>query len=204
MHQSSRIIGSHNLPLSPKTALHKVMYPALQKSHHNSWEQYSPPNEYTRRNVNSNPTYSSSGYQIMAPVHSFPESRSTQGISEIPKDYLDQSEVLKYLAKELNHQNYNPDPPLPEYPQQIIDSKDHQMIFGSAARRARGLGVMNAKSKSADRLSVSRSHPDLRHGKLYHSEDNNAILHPMPRFVCFFSPPFLVAYYYVNFNHSAA
>lgn len=188
IHQNSRILGPQNVPLSPKTALHKVMYPALQKSpNHNSWEHYSSANEYTRRNVNSNPTtFSPSGsYHIMAPVHSFPESHTAQGITEIPKDYLDQSEVLKYLAKELNHQNYMPDvksyPPLPEYPKQAVDSnKDHQMIFGSAARR-RGLGIMNAKSKSAERLSVSRSHPDLRHGKLYHSEDNNAISHPMQR-----------------------
>lgn len=189
IHQNSRIYSSPNVPLSPKTTLHKVMYPPLQKSNHNSWEHYSPPNEYTRKNVNANPTtYSPSGsYHIMAPVNSFPESHMKQGITEIPKDYLDQSEILKYLAKELNHQNYVPEnnnyPPLPEYPKQAVDNnKDHQMIFGSAARR-RGLGIMNAKSKSAERLSVSRSHPDLRNGKLYHSEDNSTITHQIQRYV---------------------
>jgi angiomotin like 1 len=188
MHPNTRIINSKNVPLSPKTSLHKVMYPTLQKSpNHNSWEHYSSPNEFTRQNVHSNlPAYSTSGsYHLMPVLHSFPESHSTQGITEIPKDYLDQSEVLKHLAKELNHQNFHSDPnypPLPEYPKQAIDN-NNQIIFGSPARR-RGLG-MNAKSKSVERLSVSRSHPDLCHGKLYHSEDNSAISHYLRRFVYF-------------------
>lgn len=183
MHQNSRLNSSPNISHSQQTSLHKMVYPMRQKSpNHNSWEQYSLPNEYSR-NINQAPVaYPSGSYHLMSPVNSYQDPRSTQGITEIPKDYLDQSEILKYLAKDLNHQNYRPElqnyPPLPEYPKQVLDcNKDQQMIFGSAVRR-RGVGMMNTKSKSADRLSVSRSHPDLRQGKLYHSEDNT---HPMQR-----------------------
>lgn len=188
MNQNSRITSSPNVPLSPKSSLHKLIYPSLQKSpNHNSWEQCSLPNEYSR-NINPNsPAFPTSGsYHIVSTVNSYPEHHSTPGITEIPKDYLDQSEVLKYLTKDMNHQNFLTDinnyPPLPEYPKQTIDNnnKENQMIFGSAVRR-RGLGIMNAKSKSADRLSVSRSHPDLSHGKLYHSEGNCMSHLPMQR-----------------------
>ncbi|XP_035214194.1 angiomotin-like isoform X2 [Stegodyphus dumicola] len=183
MHQSPHK-SSPTVPLSPKTSIRKARFQkpgshsGLQKTPlHGSWEQqYIPSNDYSH--INQTPVFSTPGSYLMSPMN-YSENQSVQGIGEIPKDYLDQSEVLKYLAKELNHQNFMAEignfPPLPDYPKQVPDFvKDHhQVILGSAARR-RGISMMNAKSKSADRLSVSRSHPDLSHGKLYQSEDNSA------------------------------
>ncbi|CAL1272273.1 unnamed protein product [Larinioides sclopetarius] len=169
--------NSPPVPLSPKSSGRRPMYSGLQKtSMHAQWEQYTSNNDHSPNKNQGLPAYSSGPYHFLSPTNSYQESHPVQGITEIPKDYLDQSEVLKYLAKELNHQNVltemNNYPPAPEYSKQM---SDHRQI--SNARR-RGYGVLNSRSKSADRLSVSRSHPDLSHTKNFHSEDNSAKLSP--------------------------
>ncbi|XP_054712267.1 LOW QUALITY PROTEIN: angiomotin-like [Uloborus diversus] len=170
---------SSGLQSSPKNSISNTFYNGIQKSPMNTWDQH--PNEYSMNaNQNISSFHSPPGsYHLMSNMNSYPESHPAQGITEIPKDYLDQSEVLKYLAKELNHQNYLTDisnySPVPDYSKIQSDYvKDHtQMFLGNSPRR-RGLGMTNMKSKSAERLSVSRSHPDLSHVKHYHSEDNSA------------------------------
>ncbi|GBM38613.1 Angiomotin [Araneus ventricosus] len=169
--------SSPPVPLSPKSSSRRPMYSGLQKSPmHGQWEQYTSNNDHSPNKNQGLPAYSSGPYHFLSPTNSYQESHPVQGITEIPKDYLDQSEVLKYLAKELNHQNVLSEmsnyPPAPEYSKQM---SDHRQI--SNARR-RGYGVLNSRSKSADRLSVSRSHPDLSHTKNFHSEDNSAKLSP--------------------------
>ncbi|GFT16926.1 angiomotin [Nephila pilipes] len=165
--------NSPPVPLSPKSSSRRQMYTGLLKtSMHNQWEQYSSPTDYSNKNQVS-PTYSNGPCYYMSPTNSYHhEGYPVQGVTENHKDYLDQSEVLKYLCKELNHpsiltelNNYRP---APEY-----SKLDHRQM--SNVRR-RGYGVLNSRSKSADRLSVSRSHPDLSHTKHFHSEDNSAKL----------------------------
>ncbi|GIY39897.1 hypothetical protein CDAR_503002 [Caerostris darwini] len=175
MHHIPR--NSPPVPLSPKSSNRKPMYSGLQKMpmHNSQWEQYSPNNEYSPIK-NQNSGYSLGPYHYLSQTNPYSDSQSGQGITEIPKDYLDQSEVLKYLAKELNNQNFltemNNYPPTPEYSKQITDyGREHRP---ASNLRRRGYGVLNSRSKSADRLSLSQSHPDLSHTKNFHSEDNSA------------------------------
>lgn len=169
--------SSPPIPLSPKSSPRRPMYAGLLKTPmHNQWEQYSSPNDYSNKNQVSS-AYSNSPSYYMSPTNPcHQEGYSVQGVPEISKDYLNQSEVLKYLAKELNHpgilteiSNYRPPPE--------FSKPDHHRQIMSNVRR-RGYGVLNSRSKSADRLSVSRSHPDLSHTKHFHSEDNSAKLSP--------------------------
>ncbi|GFQ91813.1 angiomotin [Trichonephila clavata] len=166
--------SSPPIPLSPKSS-RRPMYAGLLKTPvHNQWEQYSSTNDYSNKNQVSS-AYSNGPCYYMSPTNPcHQEGYTVQGVTEIPKDYLNQSEVLKYLAKDLNHgvlteiSNYRP---APEY-----SKPEHRQITSNVRRR--GYGVLNSRSKSADRLSVSRSHPDLSRTKHFHSEDNSAKLSP--------------------------
>ncbi|GFY74183.1 angiomotin [Trichonephila inaurata madagascariensis] len=164
--------SSPPIPLSPKSS-RRPMYAGLLKTPvHNQWEQYSSANDYSNKNQVS--SYSNGPCYYMSPTNPcHQEGYSVQGVTEIPKDYLNQSEILKYLAKDLNHpgvlteiSNYRP---APDY-----SKPEHRQITSNVRRR--GYGVLNSRSKSADRLSVSRSHPDLSRTKHFHSEDNSAKL----------------------------
>ncbi|XP_015917379.1 angiomotin isoform X2 [Parasteatoda tepidariorum] len=170
--------NSPPVPLSPKSSPRRQMLPGYHNpQHRNAWEQYShlPANEYSMVGRQT-PIYSSPNQNHPMPPSNYLEPQSVPGLTEIPKDYLDQSEVLKYLAKELNHQNRVIEnyPPPQDY-SNLDFAKDPQIILGSAIRR-RGYGMLGSKSKSAERLTVTRSHPDLSHTKHFHSEDNSAKL----------------------------
>ncbi|PRD33726.1 UNVERIFIED_CONTAM: Amotl1 [Trichonephila clavipes] len=165
--------SSPPIPLSPKSS-RRPMYAGLLKTPvHSQWEQYSSANDYSNKNQVSS-SYSNGPCYYMSPTNPcHQEGYSVQGVTEIPKDYLNQSEILKYLAKDINHpgvlteiSNYRP---TPEF------SRPELRQITSNVRR-RGYGVLNSRSKSADRLSVSRSHPDLSRTKHFHSEDNSAKL----------------------------
>ncbi|KAG8194505.1 hypothetical protein JTE90_013258 [Oedothorax gibbosus] len=157
----------NSTPVSHQSPVRSPMYSGLPKPPmHSNWEQYSQANEYPNQTPPMFPTPS--------PYLPYSDPHSVQGVTEIPEDYLDQSEVLKYLAKEFNHQNILTEFGnfRPEYSPQVEDHR--QVILGNARRR--GYGMLNARSKSADRLTVTRSHPDLSRSKHYHSEDNSAKL----------------------------
>ncbi|XP_022248541.1 uncharacterized protein LOC106465007 [Limulus polyphemus] len=158
-----------SVPLSPKnsscqisypTYLHNMQVPGSPKQYHNPFPGNSPTSSITTTsmytNVHASPHGSQSIYEL--PV---------QELTEIPKHYLDQSEVLKHLAKEVHHQqvplNLCNLPPPPQYSkwnmrnmQEVIDSE----ISSLGLPPTRG-GTIS--EKPGDRISISRSHPDLTH-----------------------------------------
>lgn len=180
MHNSSSISkGLGMMPPSPKASNRRAIFSGLHKPPiHSSLHQTSANDVSSRDNLsssNSNMFYSVSS---LCSVREHP----VQEITDIPKHYLDQSEVLKHLAKEMNHHHSPLDlasvPPPPEYPRwhmPDIANKQSECHIGSSARLdGVGMGTSSFLTRSAEsRLSVSRSHPDLTHiGQSCVAEDN--------------------------------
>lgn len=175
MHNSSSVSkGLGMMPPSPKASNRRAIFPGLHKPPIHSNLHQTSANDVSSRDNLSSSNLSSSNSNMFYSVSSLCSVREhpAQEITDIPKHYLDQSEVLKHLAKEMNHHQLPLDlasvPPPPEYPRwhmPDIASKPPECHIGSSPRLdGVGMGTTSCLTRSAEsRLSVSRSHPDLTH-----------------------------------------
>ncbi|KAL4711684.1 hypothetical protein ACJJTC_003451 [Scirpophaga incertulas] len=86
-------------------------------------------------------------------IYTSPPDHGVQEITEIPDDYLNQSSVLKHLAKEVA-KSPSPRGPTPPSPRAPLAARD--------ATESRKTKIKGSKAKlSKEKLSLSRSQPDL-------------------------------------------
>lgn len=162
--------SENNVPCSPKISSHHIFYP----SHVSNTQLPGSPKQLHQFSPGIFQASSSAATTTHTYTYSSPQGGHScyelpvQDLTEIPKHYLDQSEVLKHLAKEVHYQQVPNDsynfPPPPHYPKwnmvtmQEINDSDFCKISPIGLLPMRGGAI---SEKPGARMSISRSHPDL-------------------------------------------